>query len=180
MEITKNCKKYIIGGVFRHPNQQVVDFRHNFDIILTKLASQKHPCFIAGDINIDLMKVSTMKNTSEYVDTLLLNNFVPLVIMPTRITSKSATLIDHIYYYEGKNSKEPPKVEAGNFLNDLSDHLPNYILLLKDKTKINEAKRPMVRIFSAKHKKNFVNCLAQLPGILYVTKMMLMRHTTLS
>ena len=158
LEITKNKKKYIIGGVYRHPNQQVVEFRNSIEIVLNKLAGQKHPCFIAGDINIDLMKVSTKKNTSEYVDALLLNNFVPLVIMPTRITSRSATLIDHIYYYEGKNPKEFLKIETGNFLSDLSDYLPNYMLLINEKTKA-ASKRPTIRIFSAKHKEKFCELL---------------------
>ena len=107
------------------------------------------------------MKVSTKKNTSEYVDALLLNNFVPLVIMPTRITSRSATLIDHIYYYEGKNPKEFLKIETGNFLSDLSDHLPNYMLLINEKTKA-ASKRPMIRIFSAKHKEKFCELLTSI------------------
>ena len=42
--------------------------------------------------------------TAEYVSNLLLNNFYPTVIMSTRITSRTATLIDHIYYYEGKST----------------------------------------------------------------------------
>ena len=46
--------------------------------------------------------------------------------MPTRITHKSATLIDHIYYYEGLNKCDTISVESGNLLTDISDHLPNY------------------------------------------------------
>ena len=34
----------------------------------------------------------------------LLHGFVPVIVMPTRITSRSATLIDHIYYYGGNNN----------------------------------------------------------------------------
>jgi len=61
---------------------------------------------------------------------LLMNNFLPVVCMPTRITSKSATIIDHIYYYEGRNcSKEFKfKISSGNLWSDLTDHLPNYFL----------------------------------------------------
>jgi len=50
---------------------------------------------------------------------------LPTVIMPTRITTKSATLIDHIYYYEGKNNTKNIHAKSGNLLN-LTDHLPNY------------------------------------------------------
>jgi len=43
--------------------------------------------------------------TTDYVNNLLVNNFVPMIIMPSRVTANTASIIDHIYYYEGCNSK---------------------------------------------------------------------------
>ena len=63
------------------------------DTVLGKLANQKYPCIIAGDINIDLVKCNDNCDTAEYVDTLLTNNFMPAIILPTRITSRTASLI---------------------------------------------------------------------------------------
>ena len=89
-------------------------------------------CIIAGDINIDLSKCDVNTNTAEYVSNLLLNNFYPTVIMPTRITSRTATHIDH--YYEGKSTnRDNSEVHSGNFIHDLTDHLPNYLLLINKK-----------------------------------------------
>ena len=62
------------------------------------------------------------------------HGFVPVIVMPTRIKSRSATLIDHIYYYGGNNNKPNMKTKSGNLLNDITDHLPNYLLVLRDKT----------------------------------------------
>ena len=93
-----------------------------------------------------------------YVDMLLLNNFMPTVTIPTRIMPKSATLVDHIYYYEGNKVKQNIKLESGNFLGDLSDHLPDYNLI----TNANAGgrnRRPLVRIFSNKNKQNFSTIL---------------------
>jgi len=42
--------------------------------------------------------------------------------MPTRVTSKSATLIDHIYYYEGLSTSSAYSVSS-NLLTDISDHI---------------------------------------------------------
>ena len=57
--------------------------------------------------------------------------------MPTRITPRTATLIDHIYYYEGRGVRRGNfEVCSGNFVSDLNDHLPNYMLLV-NKEKIN-------------------------------------------
>ena len=158
LEITKNHKKYIIGGIYRHPNQQIDNFKLSLETVLNKISTQRCPCLIAGDINIDLVKCDSNRKTADYVDTLLLNNFVPTVIMPTRITPKSATLIDHIYYYEGIKPHEFIKTESGNFYCDLTDHLPNYTLLINNIIG-DKVKRPLIRIFSEKNKETFCSML---------------------
>ena len=50
------------------------------------------------------------------------------------------------------------ELESGNFLNDLSDHLPNYTVLL-NKNNTTKAARPLVTIFSQKNKDEFLNIL---------------------
>jgi hypothetical protein len=81
-------------------------------------------------------------------------------ILPTRITSRTASLIDHIYYSKGTKHSDSVTVKAGNFVVDISDHLPNYLLLLSCKQhETNE--RPMIRIFSSKSKENFINELQE-------------------
>jgi len=129
------------------------------DCILNKIANQKYPCFIAGDINIDLAKFFLNKQTAVYVDMLLSNNCVPTVILLTRITSYSATLIDHMYYYEGIMSNASMVIESGNFLSDLSYHFYNYTMLLNTCNK-NNTVRPLVKLMSQKNKDKFVNILS--------------------
>ena len=158
LEITKNHKKYVIGGIYRHPNQQIDNFKSSLEAVLNKISTRRYPCLIAGDINIDLVKCDSNRKTMEYVDTLLLNNFVPTIVMPTRITPRSATLIDHIYYYEGIKPYEFLKIVSGNFFCDLSDHLPNYTLLINT-TAGGKATRPLIRIFSENNKEKFCSIL---------------------
>ena len=55
-EIAKNGKKYVIGDIYRDPNQNVQNFTANMDVVLAKLSCQALPCVIAGDLNIDLCK----------------------------------------------------------------------------------------------------------------------------
>ena len=126
--------------------------------MLNTLSSQKYPCLIAGDIKIDLTKCKVNKQTAEYVDMLLMNNFVPTVTMPTRITSHSATLINHMYYCEGKKPSEFMEQESGNFLHNLSDLLPYYgVLLNKNITTLTA--RPLIKIFSQKNEDEFLSIL---------------------
>ena len=55
----------------------------------------KH-CLIMGDMNIDLLKFETHTKTDDYLDNLFTHGFIPLITKPTRVTTHSATLIDHM------------------------------------------------------------------------------------
>ena len=109
-------------------------------------------------MNIDLIKSTGHSCTSQYVENLLINNFVPTMLMPTRITQVSATLIDHIYYYEGDIRSSNITVKSGNFLIDISDHLANFTLFMKPAKKLLQT-RPKVRIFSKSNLCKFQNML---------------------
>ena len=75
------------------------------DITLPKISNQRYTCIIVGDLNIDLLQWDTQKPIRNYLDTVTTNNFMPLLMLPTRVTSISSTLIDHVYYFENKKCK---------------------------------------------------------------------------
>ena len=127
IEITKGTKKYIVGGIYRHPGYKVDSFLTKFECTLTQILNCKLPCLIAGDFNIDLKKFQYHQDTKEYFDSLVVNNFFPVIVMPTRITDTSATLIDHIYYSDGTKCRDNSIITAGNLWCDISDHLPNFV-----------------------------------------------------
>ena len=134
IEIMKQSKKYIIAGIYRHPNKSIKEFSNKLDAVLHRIASQKVPCIVAGDFNMDLTKITTDDNTSKYIDMLLMNNFLPAILMPTRITGRSATLIDHMYYNLSSKYIVDAKLVSGNILQDISDHLPNYFVIVTNPT----------------------------------------------
>ena len=121
---------------------------------MENISKKKTPCIIASDINIDFVKYGAHRETTDYINNLLVNNFIPMIIMPSRVTANSATIIDHIYYYEGSNSKKNQNVFTGNLWSELTDHLPNY-LLITDKHSKADAKRPKVRLFADKNAISF-------------------------
>jgi len=109
-----------------------------------------------------LANFSTNTLTGDYVNLLLSNNFIPKITLPTRISTRSATLIDHIYHYQGsyKNS-DKIKCLSGNLFADISDHLPNWIIIQSnDEIKTLVKDRPIIRLFTDKNKLNFRNCMA--------------------
>ena len=76
---------------------------------------------------------------------------MPTVLLRTRVTSHSCTLIDHIFYCS-KTFKE--NFFSGNLFTDISDHFANFIILDSKTRKENSNQRPNVRIFSEKNKEN--------------------------
>ena len=93
----------------------------------------------------------------KYIDQLIASNFLPISLLPTRITEKTSTIVDHIYYYEGKNSKSSLTLSTGNLLCDISDHLANFIIIHSHHSKQTIDERPYIRLISPKNKENFIN-----------------------
>ena len=155
LEVTKNTSKLIIGGIYRHPNQNVNNFSTLLEHNLAVISAGKSPCVVVGDINIDLIKSGSHTGTQEYLNNLLIHNFLPSLLLPTRITATSSTLIDHIYFYSGQKKKKEWAVSTGNLFYEISDHLPNFILLSKQSNKINYKDRPFIRLQTAKNKTKF-------------------------
>ena len=69
-------------------------------------------------MNIDLLKHHAHQQTGQYVDMLYSYDLLPIITKPTRITSHTATLIDHIY------TNTINGLFSGIVTVDISDHLP--------------------------------------------------------
>jgi len=150
IEVIKEQNRYIVGWIYRHPGYKINTFTEKLNKGLTQIFNYKLPCFIAGDINIDLKRFQTHQDTKTYLDNLILNNFMPVVVMPSRISEKSATLIDHIYYSGGSKSINDV-VKGGNLWCDITDHLPNFVCLEnRKKEKLPNSNLPHIRIYSQK------------------------------
>ena len=119
---------------------------------------KNNECILAGDLNIDLLKYDSHPETKQYIDLIFANNFLPISFTPTRITDRSSTLIDHIYYSAKKNKltlESDSKLLTGNIVNDLSDHLINYFVIpFNNKVNLYE-NRPCVRIYSKNNRELF-------------------------
>ena len=71
---------------------------------------------LMGDMNVDLLKFQNHQKTSDYLDKLFSNGFLPAILKPTRISSFSAALIDHIY------TNNVSSFSSGIIVTDLADH----------------------------------------------------------
>ena len=65
--------------------------------LLKKITFENKNIILTGDFNINLLNTETDEPTSSFLKNLASNLFIPHIILPTRITTRSKTLIDNIF-----------------------------------------------------------------------------------
>lgn len=140
--------KYTIGGIYRHPNGNIDHFISELEKVIITLDPNRRT-ILAGDMNIDLIRFSENDKTLQYVTTLLSHRFLPYITLPTRITSHSATCIDHIFIKSPVGDAFSNMI-SGIFYCDISDHLPCFTSIWHN-LHHNPHIRPYRRIFGHKN-----------------------------
>ena len=145
--IFPNRKNLIVGCVYRHPSSKisVTDFSEKYiDPVLDKIGLEKKDCIMMGDFNVNLLKVNSNDECSQFFNSMTTQHFTPYILQPTRLQAK--TLIDNIYF----NSLEYTS-NSGNILVELSDHLSQFLIL---EGYVKERKIPEINLFK-RDTKNF-------------------------
>ena len=78
----------------------ITEFISDFLEPLTKISLEKKEVILLGDYNINLLNYESDKNTSKFLELMLSFSLIPRIMNPTRITPRSQTLIDNIFYRE--------------------------------------------------------------------------------
>jgi hypothetical protein len=85
------AKAHLIGFIYRNPSSTMAWF-DNFVCMMDKVLANNSNILLLGDFNLDLLKTQTM-----WESTYTMFGLTQMIKNPTRITSTSSTLIDHIY-----------------------------------------------------------------------------------
>ena len=107
----------IVGVIYRHPKQNYSKFCDKLCNTLHTLNKSKANYVIVGDFNIDLLKYNLVTNVSSYINSIYSLGCNFFVDRATRVTSRSATCIDHVY---SNHSSE--QIENYVLMADVSDH----------------------------------------------------------
>ena len=153
VEIEFNNIKVYVGVIYRTPNADIQNF---YDCLIYILESQNplnQSCYLMGDYNIDLLKHSSNNPTSEFLDLMFANSFIPLINKPTRITPKSETLIDNIFANKYDNEH---KYMTGILATDISDHYPIFHISL-NQNKPKEEDYQMIRLINGSYLEKYAN-----------------------
>ena len=123
-------KPIILGNIYRQPKtllQNYVDFINEFTHILTDLEKQNFDVIIAGDYNIDLLKIREKYIFNDFFESIISTSFFPKITLPTRFSGQKGTLIDNFIC---KISETLLDSLSGILIKNFSDHQP-YFLCLK-------------------------------------------------
>ena len=161
-----NDQNVIIGGIYRHPKGDVDHFNNALKNAISQI-SNNTLAIILGDTNIDLLQENEAK-VNAYLNNFFENNFIPCITLPTRITDHSATIIDHIFIKCPKKLIQN-KCSSGNFITDLSDHLPNFTFF--DIQTQTPKDRPFTRLFTQSKIDKFYESLASEPSLINPTEL---------
>jgi hypothetical protein len=128
VEIRTPCKKkYVIGNIYRTNTKytsfsekiQFDTFMELLNNILADISESSVPSYITGDFNFNVLNYEHDKYTTEYVNNVFLHGFLQIVSKPTRCTTNTATILDHILTNDIKRV-----YECNIIMCKLSDHFP--------------------------------------------------------
>ena len=148
-----NGFKIYIGIIYHMPDSDVRIFSDLLMNILEELKLRNQPCYLMGDYDIDLLKHVTHNPTSEFLDLMFSNSFIPLVNKSTRFTSNSATLIDNIFTNEYKNEN---KYMTGILITDISDHYRIFHIVQCQK-KTQAETYQLIRLLNESNLQKYIN-----------------------
>ena len=97
---------------------------------------------------MNLLQLQNNSDMEAYFDELTNQNFTPLITTPTRITTRTKSLIDSIFFNEFCSD-----IVSGNITVSISDHLPQFALISNTYYKKNIPNTPPKPIYARKYKK---------------------------
>ena len=120
-----NKQNYLIRMVYKHPVIQHIKFNDAcITSPLNKLKTENKATIVAGEFNLNMMKYTQVRGAHQFLETLLSDNFIPQITLPTRVTKNSVTLIDNIF-----SDNHDHKCISGNTTTSISDHLPQVLII---------------------------------------------------
>ena len=122
-------KALIIGNIYRPPRmlkEEIKQFINEFELLILSLEKYKLNINLAGDYNLNLLKINNDELCNEFFDLITSHSLLPRITLPTRISNASGTLIDNILCKADFTIKP---TTAGILLNKLSDHQPCFVLV---------------------------------------------------
>ena len=120
LDISDQKNTYIVAVIYRHPSRAGIDkFLLDFTSCLADISASNKIFYALGDFNINIDKSNRTNTAIEYLNIILSNGALPIITIPTRVTSSSSTIIDLIITNDLKHNLTPFAIQK-----DMTDHFP--------------------------------------------------------
>ena len=124
LEVISKNEKFILTGCYHPPSGNFDKFLEHKEKSLADLNERRgHKCFTFGDFNVNLYNPFS-RRSSNYLNTLFSNNFLPLISRGTHFKGINPTCIDHIICNDISLIKS-----SGIITYNFNHHLPTFITL---------------------------------------------------
>ena len=131
VELKTDKRNILLVSAYRSPNTNAKEFlKEYFKLVSTLRRLKTHKLIIGIDHNLDLLKSHQNKPTNDFIEVDLDKELIPCLRKPTRVTHKSATLIDNILV--SKNLQQ--NYDSFIIIENISDHFACFAIL-KDQNK---------------------------------------------
>jgi len=112
-------KRLVVHGIYRPPDRAMCMFSDEMSNIMSN-ARPSDDVFIVGDLNFNLMSPNAAD--LEFINMCSASSFVPLISVPTHVTARHSSCLDHIWY------NQLCDVQPGVFNIDITDHYPIFVV----------------------------------------------------
>ena len=118
----------IVGCIYKHPCMDICTFNdHYLSPLLDNLSKETNKTVVLlGDFNNDLLNFDTSEYVSTFLYDLASNSLQPQILLPTRISNNSKTLIDNVFCNIPNTLVK--SAMSGNISSSISDHLPQFFI----------------------------------------------------
>ena len=93
----KKSKNILCCFAYRHSDTDMDEFKDHLEKVFQKISKENKLIYLMGDFNFDLLNYERDTGTAFVLNSVVQFGSLPLIHQPTRITDRSATIIDNIF-----------------------------------------------------------------------------------
>ena len=104
----------------------LLNYLNYLNKLLENISKEQKSAFLLGDFNVNLLNYNEHNQTNEFLDSLVSNSFIPLILQPTKIT----TGLQKLCARSGAGAYRAPKlIEEPKILGTLLRYVFSYCFL---------------------------------------------------
>ena len=160
-------KKLSLCNIYRPPrdrNSEIQSFLSEITPIMSTISNNYTESIISGDFNLDLLKINSRALISDYIELLYSFSFLPSITLPTRLSRRSATLIDQIFLKSSTSN-----TCGGIILSNISDHLMPFLCIDLQQQCVAPPKTISYQRCDSESINNFVQAINQIDFIQHIS-----------